>query len=142
LFLALVIVGVALVALQQHDTISTYGMLTQYTQVSITMIADQVLLVQHGAVNASAPSGPFRNDQAEELRLDEIIGNFQIGATIYQISNTLCEQNEQESSNIESPSDSTHKRELREILLGSTSAFVSWRIFSTNANQGQARCST
>ena len=133
----MVLAGVSIVALQRHDP-------AQFTEGLLKMprfptVASQAPLAQRSAINATV-TAPFQNEQGDELKLDDLIGSFGVEATIYKISNTSGERNEQGNMEIERKSDATLKfdsnsRFQEEILLiDITDPFSSGRIFS-NANR-------
>jgi len=140
MLLVVVLVGVSIVALQRHDPVQFTEDLLKMPRFP-TVAANQALLTQRSASNATV-TAPFQNEQGDELKLDDLIGSFGVEATIYKISNSRGERNEQENMEIERKSDATLKfdsnsRLQEEILLiDITDPFSSGRIFS-NANRNE-----
>ncbi len=121
----MVLVGVSIVALQQHGPVQFTECLLKMPRFP-TSPASQAILAQGSASNATAAA--FQNEQGDELKLDDLIGSFGVEVTIYRISINCDEWNEQGNMEIERKSDAMLKPDSNslqiEILLIATNEMV------------------
>ena len=133
----MVLVGVSILALQQHGPVQFTECLLKMPRFP-TAPASQAILAQGSASNATATA--FQNEQGDELKLDDLIGSFGVEANIYRISINRGEGNEQGNMEIERKSDAmlnpdSNSQLQEEILLIDTNdSFSTTRIFSANRN--------